>query len=99
MATVGGIVFLATPHRGSYLADILNRFLSVSFQSSKQYLNDLKENSVRISDINDQFRHHAEKLQLVSFFETKPTSTVKGFGKTVRPWISVSGAALTGNSS
>lgn len=80
---VHGIVFLATPHRGSHLAETLNRFLQVSFQSPKQYVNDLQKNSMRIRDINDQFRHHANKLQLVSFFETQLTSLTMGIGKMV----------------
>lgn len=71
---VCSIVFLATPHRGSSLADILNKFLYVSFHSPKQYINDLMRNSLRISDINDQFRIHADKMQIVSFFETQPTN-------------------------
>jgi hypothetical protein len=71
---VCSVVFLATPHRGSSLADILNKFLYVSFHSPKQYINDLMRNSQRISDINDQFRLHADKMQIVSFFETQPTN-------------------------
>ncbi|KAI1329427.1 hypothetical protein F5Y16DRAFT_417831 [Xylariaceae sp. FL0255] len=71
---VCSMVFLATPHRGSNLAEILNRFLSVSFQSPKQYINDLQRNSARIIDINDQFKLYADKIQLVSFFETQATS-------------------------
>ncbi|KAH8891099.1 hypothetical protein GQ53DRAFT_823737 [Thozetella sp. PMI_491] len=72
--TVCSIVFLATPHRGSNLAEILNKFLSVSFQSTKQYVSDLQKNSARIMDINDQFKLHANKMQLVSFFETQATT-------------------------
>lgn len=71
---VCSIVFLATPHRGSGFADTLNRFLSVSFQSPKQYVSDLQKNSARIIDINDQFRLYADRIQIVSFFETQPTS-------------------------
>lgn len=71
--TVCSIVFLATPHRGSNLADILNRFLNVSFQSPKQYVSDLQKNSARIVDINDQFKFYADKMDIVSFFETQPT--------------------------
>lgn len=68
------IVFLATPHRGSNLAEMLNNILSITLQSPKQYVNDLKHNSVAISGINEQFRTMAENLDLVSFFETLPTS-------------------------
>ncbi|KAI0122935.1 hypothetical protein BJ170DRAFT_118323 [Xylariales sp. AK1849] len=71
--TVCGIVFLATPHRGSGLAGILNKFLRVTFQSTKKYVSDLQRNSSGIEDINDQFRHHAPRLQIVSFFETLPS--------------------------
>lgn len=78
---VDGIVFLATPHRGSNLADTLKTFLSASFQSPKQYVSDLQTNSAMISDINDQFKLHAGKFQLISFFETLPTSI--GIRKTV----------------
>lgn len=74
-------MFLATPHRGSSLAETLNKILNVSLQSSKQYVSDLQKNSSRIIDINDQFRLHADKIQLVSFFETQPTSI--GIKKTV----------------
>lgn len=73
LSAVCSIVFLATPHRGSGFADILNRFLSVSFQSPKQYVIDLQKSSARIIDINDQFRFYADKMQIVSFFETRPT--------------------------
>lgn len=72
--SVCSIVFLATPHRGSSLADTLNKLLSISLQAPKQYVNDLQKNSARIVDINDQFRFFAEKVDIVSFFETQPTS-------------------------
>lgn len=60
---------------------MLNRLLGVSFQSPKQYVSDLQKNSARIADINDQFRLHADKMQIVSFFETQMTSV--GIKKTV----------------
>lgn len=67
------IIFLATPHRGSGLAQILNTFLLVSFKTPKKYISDLQRNSSGIEDINDQFRHHSSQLQIVSFFETLPS--------------------------
>jgi len=73
LQSVSSIVFLATPHRGSGLADILSKLLSVSLHSHKDYVGDLVRNSPRISDINEQFRVYAGKLQIVSFFETQPT--------------------------
>ncbi|KAI4596201.1 hypothetical protein KJ359_005708 [Pestalotiopsis sp. 9143b] len=57
--TVSSIIFLATPHRGSGLAEVLNRFLQLSVASPKQYVSDLQKSSARIRDINDQFRLHA----------------------------------------
>ncbi len=74
LKSVCGVIFLATPHRGSGLAEILNKFLLVSFQSPRQYINELHKNSGRIRDINDQFRLHAPRLQIVSFFETMQSS-------------------------
>ncbi|KAF3010451.1 hypothetical protein E8E14_002400 [Neopestalotiopsis sp. 37M] len=72
--TVSSIIFLATPHRGSGLAEVLNRFLQLSVASPKQYVSDLQKSSARIRDINDQFRLHAPRMQIVSFFETLQTS-------------------------
>lgn len=72
--SVCSIVFLATPHRGSSLADTLNKLLSISLQAPKQYVTDIQKNSARIVDINDQFRFYADKVDIFSFFETQPTS-------------------------
>lgn len=74
LKSVSSIIFLATPHRGSGLAEILNTFLLVSFQTPKKYLSDLQRNSPGIEDINDQFRHHASRIQIVSFYETLPSN-------------------------
>jgi hypothetical protein len=70
------IVFLATPHRGSNLAEVLNGILSVSIfnHSPKQYIAELKANSPTLQEINEQFRNIATNLQIISFFETMPTS-------------------------
>ena len=91
---VCSIVFLATPHRGSSMAEILNRFLLASFQSSKRYISDLQKSSDRIREINDQFRLHAPRIQIVSFFETQPCKI--GPMKIVRMIISL--ATLKGYS-
>lgn len=73
--SVRSIVFLSTPHRGTNLADLLNKILSVSVfnHSSKQYVSELKQNSPALQDINEQFRNVAPKLQLFSLYETLPT--------------------------
>lgn len=70
------ILFLSTPHRGTHLAEILNKILAVSIlnHSPKQYIAELKRNSPTLEDLNEQFRHVALSLKIMSFFETLYTS-------------------------
>lgn len=70
------ILFLSTPHRGTNLAELLNKILSVSIfnHSAKQYVAELKQNSPTLQDINEQFRNIAPRLQTFSFFETQQTA-------------------------
>lgn len=69
-----GITFLATPHRGTNLAALLNKILnSTLLSNSKQYITELSQNSVALQKLNDQFRHIAPRLDIVSFYETQPT--------------------------
>ncbi|KAK8020036.1 hypothetical protein PG990_005174 [Apiospora arundinis] len=71
---ITAICFLATPHRGSTLAQTLNRILDTTLVTkSKQYVADLMRNSMTLQNLNDQFRHIAPKLDIVSFYETLPT--------------------------
>ncbi|KAK4207127.1 hypothetical protein QBC37DRAFT_433960 [Rhypophila decipiens] len=73
------IVFLSTPHRGSNLAETLNRILRVSpLSTPKPYVNELIQGSFTIQKINEQFRHMAPKLNIVSFYETRPTTIIRG---------------------
>ena len=74
VAAVSGMIFLSTPHRGTDLAEILNRLMRISFHSSKEYILDLKHSSLALEEINEQFRHVAPKLSVFSFHETLPTS-------------------------
>lgn len=72
---VAAITFLATPHRGTNLAEILNRILrSTVVSNSKQYISDLAKNSFTLQKLNEQFRHVAPRLDIVSFYETRSTS-------------------------
>lgn len=72
---ISAITFLATPHRGTNLADILNRVLQTTVVSnSKRYIEELSRNSFTLQKLNEQFRHIAPKLEIVSFYETRPTS-------------------------
>lgn len=73
------IFFLATPHRGADIAQVLNNILRASmFHESKAYVNDLIPNSGVIQAINDEFRHVYQGSHLWSFFETLRTSFVIG---------------------
>ena len=71
--SISAIVFLATPHRGTNLAETLNKVLTVSFQSPKHYITDLNKNSSALEELNEQFRHVASQLSIVSFYETFAT--------------------------
>ncbi|KAL4917357.1 hypothetical protein BDW62DRAFT_85983 [Aspergillus aurantiobrunneus] len=76
--SISAILFLATPHRGSNLADILNRVLEASWLSnSKLYISELSTDHFTLQKLNEQFRHIAPRLDIVSFYETQPTS-IKG---------------------
>ena len=71
---VSAILFLSTPHRGTNLAETLSRILQASFISApKQFIGDLAKNSFTLQKLNDQFRHVAPKLDIVSFYETQMT--------------------------
>lgn len=69
------VFFLATPHRGSDSAQLLNNILKASGAlSARQYVTDLEKNSATTQTINDEFRNYADELMLWSFYETTKTS-------------------------
>jgi triacylglycerol esterase/lipase EstA (alpha/beta hydrolase family) len=76
VSSISAILFLATPHRGSNLADILNRILTVSVfnHSPKLYISELSVGSQTVAALNEQFRHIAPNLDILSFYETLKTS-------------------------
>ncbi|KAK8197607.1 uncharacterized protein BKA78DRAFT_278390 [Phyllosticta capitalensis] len=71
--SIAGILFLSTPHRGTDLAEILNRILTVSLRSPKGFVSDLARSSATIEEVNEQFRHIAPRLLIYSFYETLAT--------------------------
>ena len=76
--SISSIVFLSTPHRGTHLAETLNRILQVSFLTSPMaFIAELAGGSQTLQKLNEQFRHVAPKLQIVSFYETRPTPMIK----------------------
>ena len=71
---ISAITFLATPHRGTNLAELLDRILRSFFHNSKPYISELAKNSFTLQKLNEQFRHVAPRLDIVSFYETQPTA-------------------------
>lgn len=74
VGSISAIIFLATPHRGTNLAEILTKVLTASLQSPKTFIAELNRNSSALEELNEQFRHVAPRLLIVSFYETLPTS-------------------------
>jgi WD40 repeat protein/pimeloyl-ACP methyl ester carboxylesterase len=75
--SISAMMFLATPHHGTDLAEVLNRLLQVLFQRPGNFIADLKRNSPALDDINEQFRHVAPKLDVIaSFYEKYPTPII-----------------------
>ena len=72
--SISAIIFLATPHRGTNLAEVLTKVLTASLQSPKTFIAELNRNSSALEELNEQFRHVAPRLSIVSFHETLPTS-------------------------
>ena len=64
------IYFLATPHRGSDSAKLLNNILHIA-HSSRAYVADLERGSGAIQTINDEFRNYSMDIDLWSFYETQ----------------------------
>ena len=78
------MIFLATPHRGSDLANALDDSLKSIFAGllSKPYLSELRLNSPTLTEINNQFRSIAPNLKIVSFYESRglgPIGKVNSF--------------------
>lgn len=76
VSSIKAVLFLATPHRGTDLAETLNKILtsSVFGHSPKDYVSELASRSPTIDELNESFRHHASKLQIFSFYETLSTN-------------------------
>ena len=71
--SISAMIFLATPHRGSNLAEVMSRLLKVFFQPSREFISDLNKGSHTLEELNEQFRHVAPKLSIWSFYETLAT--------------------------
>ncbi|KAF9893519.1 hypothetical protein FE257_010831 [Aspergillus nanangensis] len=68
---IKSIFFLATPHRGSDFAHILNNILNISgVGSSRHYIHDLSTSSASAKLINEDFGKYASDIPIFSFYET-----------------------------
>ncbi|KAI0967043.1 NACHT and WD domain protein [Xylaria arbuscula] len=71
------IFFLATPHKGSEYASLLNRILKISgitgITSSREYITELTKGSISAQLINEDFARYASDLSIYSFYETLET--------------------------
>ena len=75
LSNIHGIIFLSTPHRGSLHAHALNNLLSATVGTSRKvYIAELERNSTSLEDLNEQFCRVCGALQLVSLYETLPTT-------------------------
>ncbi|KAL8915769.1 MAG: hypothetical protein Q9172_006680 [Xanthocarpia lactea] len=70
---IQAIFFLATPHRGADLAQLLTKILNLS-PGQRPFVTDLHRNSFATQSINDEFPRYSQDLQLFSFYETLPIS-------------------------
>ena len=70
------MLFLATPHRGSAFAELLNDVILSTFPSlsRKLYVAELASTAPSLQDINEQFRNVCEGLSLGSLYETQKTA-------------------------
>ncbi|KAI1295904.1 hypothetical protein F5Y03DRAFT_399068 [Xylaria venustula] len=73
---IRSMFFLATPHRGSDSAKLLNNVLRAStVLSSRQYITDIFKGSPSLQVINDEFRVFTDNVEIWSFYETLKTRT------------------------
>lgn len=68
---IRAIFFLATPHQGAGIAQMLNRVLALA-PGSRPFVNDLLPQSGTLQAINEEFPRYCQELQLFSFYETQP---------------------------
>ncbi|KAK4458531.1 hypothetical protein QBC42DRAFT_290437 [Cladorrhinum samala] len=76
VSQVRAMLFLATPHRGSAFAELLNDVILSTFPSlsRKLYVAELASTAPSLQDINEQFRNVCEGLSLGSLYETQKTA-------------------------
>jgi WD40 repeat protein len=69
------LIFLATPQRNAGLASTVRKILRASGRFTyKSSLSDFEKTSVELNKINDEFRHYAGEVRILSFYETIGTN-------------------------
>ncbi len=68
---IRALFFLATPHKGAGIAQLLSRVLTLA-PGSRPFVNDLFPQSETLQSINEEFPRYSRDLQLFSFYETQP---------------------------
>ena len=76
---VCSIFFLATPHQGAAIAQVLSRLTAVI--GTRPFVEDLFPQSPLIQSLSEDFPQISGHLQLLSFYETRPMSV--GLSKTL----------------
>ncbi|KAE8443095.1 hypothetical protein EG329_002339 [Mollisiaceae sp. DMI_Dod_QoI] len=74
---IHGVYFLATPHRGSRLAQVLSNLLKLTPFGDKPFVGALEQGSETIIQLNAEFCH-CNSIAIHSFIESIPTNL--GFG-------------------
>jgi hypothetical protein len=72
MIDVKAMLFLSTPHKGGNGAKLLDRTLQ-AFSMSKDYVQELSQNSAFLHDLDRDFTEFSRDLVLFSFYETFKT--------------------------
>ena len=74
------MLFFGTPHRGANLANVAvhleNLVRALQLKGSRQYIKDLATYSTLIEGMNEDFKHHLNRLMIHSFYEERPTSSI-----------------------
>ncbi|KAK3388025.1 hypothetical protein B0H63DRAFT_542573 [Podospora didyma] len=75
------LVFLGTPHHGSNSAERLDRILRSGANPlrPRDFVGDLRPESLSNQTINDEFRYIAEDYDLLSFWEARPSPGGLGY--------------------
>jgi hypothetical protein len=72
---IAAVIFLATPHRGTDMAQAFDRFSRWSkIIPRRTFVVEMMPSSPVLKEINDKFRHDPSNLLIWSFYETQETN-------------------------